>query len=205
VAARVFVPPDAPASAAAQAVYGRLPEFCRVQATLTPTADSDIKVEVWLPLTAWNGRLQAVGNGGSPARSLRRDGAALFDGFAAAGTDTGHAGNDADFALGHHEKLVDFAYRAVHEMTVAAKRADRRALRPGAPVLVFHRLLAGWASGHHQCAALSGGFRRHRGRRGRLGHDARSRRAAGPEPGDEPHARRGDSAGKISGAAPGRS
>jgi feruloyl esterase len=93
-----------------------------VQVTLTPTPDSDIKVEVWLPLT-WNGRLQAVGNGGFagtiPYAAMAR---ALFDGFAAAGTDTGHVGNDADFTLGHHEKLVDFAYRAIHEMTVAAKR-----------------------------------------------------------------------------------
>src|SRR6185369_8800900 len=29
--------------------YQSLPEFCRVAATLTPSSDSDIKVEVWLP------------------------------------------------------------------------------------------------------------------------------------------------------------
>ena len=33
----------------AGAAYKDLPDFCRVQATLTPTQDSDIKVEVWLP------------------------------------------------------------------------------------------------------------------------------------------------------------
>ncbi len=44
-------------------------------------------------------------------------------GYATASTDTGHAGNggDASFAFNHPEKLVDFAYRAVHEMTVRAK------------------------------------------------------------------------------------
>jgi hypothetical protein len=30
-------------------------------------------------------------------------------GYAAAGTDTGHVGGNADFVAGHHEKLVDFA------------------------------------------------------------------------------------------------
>jgi feruloyl esterase len=41
-----------------------LPAFCRVAATLTPSADSEIKVEVWLPATTWNGKFEAVGNGG---------------------------------------------------------------------------------------------------------------------------------------------
>ena len=44
--------------------YRTLPAFCRVAATLTPTSDSDIKVEVWLPASGWNGKFQAVGNGG---------------------------------------------------------------------------------------------------------------------------------------------
>ncbi|MES1258112.1 MAG: tannase/feruloyl esterase family alpha/beta hydrolase, partial [Acidobacteriota bacterium] len=46
---------------------------------------------------------------------------AIDAGYGAARTDTGHAGNNVDFAIGHPEKLVDFAYRAVHEMTLAAK------------------------------------------------------------------------------------
>ena len=32
--------------------------------TSKPTADSDIKIEVWLPASGWNGKFQAVGNGG---------------------------------------------------------------------------------------------------------------------------------------------
>src|SRR5687767_5293779 len=80
VAAKVFVPPGPPGSVPAQALYRRLPEFCRVQLTLVPTAKSNIKVEVWLPLTAWNGRFQAVGNGGFagtvPYTAMAR---ALFD------------------------------------------------------------------------------------------------------------------------------
>src|SRR5262245_27470442 len=44
--------------------FSQLPVFCRVAATLRPSADSDIKIEVWLPAQAWNGKFQAVGNGG---------------------------------------------------------------------------------------------------------------------------------------------
>ena len=47
----------------------------------------------------------------------------LTRGYAVAATATGHEGieDDASFALGHPEKLIDYGYRAVHEMTVKAK------------------------------------------------------------------------------------
>jgi feruloyl esterase len=51
--------------------------------------------------------------------------AAVKLGYATAGTDTGHTGNDASWALGHPEKVVDFGWRAIHEMTVKAKRLSR--------------------------------------------------------------------------------
>jgi feruloyl esterase len=102
--------------------FTALPAFCRVAATLTPTSDSDIKIEVWLPASGWNGKFQAVGNGAfSGAIAYPAMGRALARGYAAASTDTGHVGNTAAFALGHPEKLVDFGWRAVHEMTVASK------------------------------------------------------------------------------------
>ena len=37
-----------------------LPPYCSVHATLRPSSDSDIKIEVWLPLSGWNGKYQAV-------------------------------------------------------------------------------------------------------------------------------------------------
>ena len=106
--------------------YGSLPEFCRVQATLTPTSDSDIKVEVWLPAADWNGKFVGIGNGiwaGQLSYSQLAD--PLSRGYAVATTDTGHTGSGltAEWAIGHPEKLVDFGHRAVHEMTVTAKRA----------------------------------------------------------------------------------
>src|SRR5882724_7180133 len=50
----------------AQAVVANkdLPPYCRVAATLKPSSDSDIKIEVWMPASGWNGKFEAVGNGG---------------------------------------------------------------------------------------------------------------------------------------------
>jgi feruloyl esterase len=99
-----------------------LPAFCRVAATLKPTADSNIKIEVWMPASGWNGKFQGVGNGGwNGAITYPGLALALRQGYATGSTDTGHAGDTAIFAMGHPEKLVDFAYRAVHAMTVRAK------------------------------------------------------------------------------------
>jgi feruloyl esterase len=81
-----------------------------------------IKIEVWMPVANWNGKFMGVGNGGwSGAIVYGALASALNHGYAAASTNTGHDGGDASFALGHPEKLVDFAYRAVHEMTVKGK------------------------------------------------------------------------------------
>jgi len=99
-----------------------LPSFCRVAATLKPTSDSDIKIEVWLPLSGWNGKLLATGNGGWGGALAYGDMVqALKRGYATSGTDTGHTGGSASFALGHPEKLIDYAYRSEHEMTLKAK------------------------------------------------------------------------------------
>jgi feruloyl esterase len=107
--------------AAAANPYKDLPEFCRVAATLTPTGDSDIKVEVWLP-AAWNRKFQAVGNGGwAGVISYSAMAEAVRAGYATASTDTGHVGGSGSFVLGHPEKLVDFGWRSEHEMTVKAK------------------------------------------------------------------------------------
>jgi feruloyl esterase len=99
------------------------PEYCRVAFTMKPTADSEIKAEVWLPAPAdWNGKLHVAGGGGFVGYiNYGAMAAALREGYAAASTDTGHTGGSAEFALGHPEKVVDFAYRAVHETTVKAK------------------------------------------------------------------------------------
>ncbi len=119
----MFSPPDGERRGGARAnPYGDLQAFCRVAATLTPSTDSDIKIEVWLPATGWNGKLQAVGNGGwAGVISYTAMADALRSGYATASTDTGHIGGRGTFALEHPEKLIDFSWRSEHEMTLKAK------------------------------------------------------------------------------------
>jgi len=62
------------------------------------------------------------GNGGwGGVISYRAMAQAVRHGYATSSTDTGHVGDRGTFALGHPEKVTDFGYRAVHEMTVKAK------------------------------------------------------------------------------------
>jgi feruloyl esterase len=129
VAAGNFIPqgiPGAtPAALDAEQAFKTLPAFCRVAATIKPTADSDIKIEVWMPASGWNGKFQGVGGGGfAGVISYGALGDALKAGYATASTDTGHSGwiTTASWALGHPEVLIDFAYRSVHETTVKAKQ-----------------------------------------------------------------------------------
>ncbi len=106
--------------------YKTLPAFCRVVAQATPTGDSDIKIEVWMPATGWSGKLQGIGNGGFAGQiDYAQLGATVIHGYAATATDTGHTGTpiEAAWALGHPEKVIDFGHRAVHEMTRVAKSA----------------------------------------------------------------------------------
>src|SRR5262245_55704600 len=103
-----------------------LPPFCRIAGTIKPTAESDIRFEVWLPLDKWNTKYAQVGNGGwAGVISYGQMQDQLRRGYAVASTNTGHqAGPPIDaarFAFEHPEQLVDFAYRAHHETTVKAK------------------------------------------------------------------------------------
>ena len=122
-----------PAPAAAPAAAGRggrgaaapppqiLPAHCRINAILRPSPDSEIEMEAWLPEN-WNGKFQFVGGGGwAGIISFPAMVTAVQEGYATASTDTGHKGGNALFAMNHPEKVVDFAYRAVHETTVQTK------------------------------------------------------------------------------------
>jgi Tannase and feruloyl esterase len=117
-------PPQVFSGVDLSAFYKKLPGFCRVVAHAKPSADSDIPVEVWMPLSGWNGKLIGLSNGGFAGQiDYRGLGASITRGYAAAATDTGHAGSpiDASWALGHPEKVVDFGHRGIHEMTRIAK------------------------------------------------------------------------------------
>src|SRR5262249_22084468 len=116
-----------------------LPAFCRVTATLTPTADSSIKIEVWLPEATWNGRFLGTGGGGFQGVITYNELATgIQAGFATTNSDlgtgvsgcsplfcgsAGNMGNPLAIAFGdppnptsglfgHPERIKDFGYRA---------------------------------------------------------------------------------------------
>jgi hypothetical protein len=126
VEAGTFAPPAAmsPWLAGSPDLYKSLGAFCRVVVEAKPSADSSIKIEVWMPAEGWNGRFRGQGNGGFAGEiDYRRLGLAVQQNYATAATDTGHSagGTDARWALSHPEKVIDFGYRAIHEMTQIAK------------------------------------------------------------------------------------
>ena len=118
IAAGPFTPQD---SGRARAID--VPGFCRIRAVANPVPDSSIGFELWLPATdAWNRRFLGTGNGGySSTLSYPEMIAALKKGYAVAGSDTGHEGDDLKFAIGHPGKIEDWGYRAVHVMTEVSK------------------------------------------------------------------------------------
>ena len=109
--------------------------LCRVVGVVTPTSDSHIGFEVWLPpVSQWNGKFQGEGSGGSAgAISTGAMLVALSAGYATMSTDNGHitdttqknGGSEQTWALGHPEKMLDFAFRAMHLSTIAGKAVTR--------------------------------------------------------------------------------
>ena len=124
-----------------------LPAFCRVTASLIPTSDSTIKIEVWLPESGWNGRFLGTGGGGFQGTiSYNSLASGIRAGFAATNSDlgTGSSGCNSLYCgsngmttplatafgnpgvpstglFGHPERIKDFGYRAIHLMTLRGK------------------------------------------------------------------------------------
>ncbi|MBB6250626.1 tannase/feruloyl esterase family alpha/beta hydrolase [Nitrospirillum iridis] len=124
-----------------------LPAFCRVVAL----AETNVKVEMWLPQAGWNGRLQGVGNGGfAGAVSYYTMGPALQAGFAVAGTDTGHGpaegkpGTRLDW-MHDPVQLANWGHNSIHRMTVAAKAIIRARYGTGATRAYFEGCSTGGA------------------------------------------------------------
>ena len=134
VARGAFTPPgSSPMGPAVNPIFGVLPPFCRAVVLATPTADSAIPIEVWMPARGWNGRFLGQGNGGfAGVIYYEALAGAVLHGYASSATDTGHAGSmaDATWALGHPEKVIDFGYRAIHEMTLKSKAIIRAYYAP---------------------------------------------------------------------------
>ena len=99
---------------------------CEVKAVATPSSDSEINIEVWLPLpSAWNGKYMQLGSGGwGGSTSIRGMVTPLNRGYVVASTDDGHDNKQdgtGKFTTGHPEKLIDFGYRAIHQTSVQTR------------------------------------------------------------------------------------
>lgn len=119
--------PDPPLPALALPVPAR----CVVSGVISSSPDSQIRFEVWLPASGWNGKYQGVGNGGFAGSLNRAEMAvAVQRGYATATTDTGHGqvGTEA-WAKNQPEKITDFGDRAIHLTTLAAKSIVKRYYR----------------------------------------------------------------------------
>jgi len=133
----------APAAAPAEPARppAMIPAHCRVQIVLKPSADSLINMEMWLPPAGqWNGKFMGVGNGGfaGSIQGLTNEmPQALRLGYATAGTDTGHQEQGGAWAIGHPEKMIDFGYRATHEMTLKSKEIVKAFYERGAQYSYF--------------------------------------------------------------------
>jgi len=105
-------------------VFANLPAFCRVAAKLTPTSDSNIKIEVWMPSSSWNGRYLGTGNGGGGG-SIIYGALAIYLrlNYAVANTDQGVSDGVGPHPLvGHPERQIDQATRSTYLMTVRSKQ-----------------------------------------------------------------------------------
>lgn len=133
--------------------YSGLPAFCRVQGVSTPVPGSEIGFEVWLPQAQnWTRRLHMVGNGAYSSRIYYAQMVArIRAGDVAVGTDTGHQGSELSFAVGHPQRIVDFAHRAVHESVLTAK-AITKVLYGSSPAFSY---FSGCSTGGYQALMVA--------------------------------------------------
>jgi feruloyl esterase len=123
--------------ATAMAANGTVPAHCAVQGTMDTDGDSappgSARFLVQLP-DAWQQRFFFMGVGGNagtltPAVNAVDRGSALGKGYAVIVQDSGHVGNGTDAGWlrtpdGQRDraKMVDFLYRAAHDVTVTGKK-----------------------------------------------------------------------------------
>jgi feruloyl esterase len=135
-----------------------LAPHCRIAAVLTPRAESRIEMEVWMPVE-WNGKFLALGNGGwAGTISFSAMATGLAAGFAVPSNDTGHTGGSAAFAVGNPEKVVDFAWRAMHEMTIIAKAVVETFYERGPRLSYYQGCSTGGRQGMMEAQLYPGDF-----------------------------------------------
>jgi len=145
-------------------VFDNLPAFCRVAATLTPTSDSNIKIEVWMPYSGWNGRYMGTGNGGIGGLIVYGSLAGFLSAnYAVANTDMGTSPAATDPLGGrvltdHPEQQIDFATRSTNLMTVRAKEIIRAFYDERPRYSYFFGCSTGGGQGVHEALQFPGDY-----------------------------------------------
>jgi len=148
-AALITAPFTTPASSGSQLITVSAPfPFCKVTANMTPTSDSIVQMEIWMPdAPHWNGKYLGVGNGALTGAiwhtSMVRP---LQAGYAVANSNLGHNATNANWALGHPEKVIDYANRGDH-VTAEGSKAITHLFYGNAPRLSYFH---GCSNGGHQ-------------------------------------------------------
>jgi feruloyl esterase len=145
-------------------VFSNLPAFCRIAATLTPTSDSNIKIEIWMPYSGWNGRYLGTGNGGIAGLIFYPTLAAFLQlHYAVAHTDMGTSPAATDplggrVLTGHPEKQIDYATRSTNLMTVRSKQIIRAFYREPAKYSYFFGCSVGGGQALHEALQFPGDY-----------------------------------------------
>jgi feruloyl esterase len=155
VAAGTYTAPDGE-------VFANLPAFCRIAATLTPTSDSNIKIEVWMPYSGWNGRFLGTGNGGIGGLIVYTILAYFLPlNYAVANTDMGTspaATEGGRVLTGHPEKQIDFATRSTNLMTVRSKQIIKAFYSERPRYSYFLGCSTGGGQGVHEALQFPGDY-----------------------------------------------
>ena len=179
---------------AVNAALGRLPSFCRVKVAAKPGPGSDIRIEVWLPTAGWNGKLQAVGEGGLAGfipYALMAP--ALAEGYATAGHGYGPRRRQRGLHARASRQADRFRLSIDSRDGRGREGRHRRLLRQRAELVVLQRLLRRRPARPDQRPTLPRRLSRHRRRRRLVEPGASGRGPHRRQPHGQSHAREPDS------------
>jgi feruloyl esterase len=136
---------------------------CASLAGLTPTSDSNIKLEVWMPYSGWNGRFVGTGNGGIAGLMTYFGLGFLPSNYAVANTDMGTSPAATDplagrVLTGHPEKQIDYGTRSTHLMTVRSKQIIEAFYRERPEYSYFFGCSTGGGQGIHEALQFPGDY-----------------------------------------------
>jgi feruloyl esterase len=128
------------------------------------TDDSNIKIEVWMPYSAWNRRYLGTGNGGIGGLIVYSTLASFLPlNYAVANTDLGTSPAATDplharVLTGHPEKQIDYGTRSTNLMTVRSKQIIEAFYGERPKYSYFFGCSTGGGQGIHEALQFPGDY-----------------------------------------------